>query len=72
MNRNIRQVSFHNIASLFCIICVMLDGCSTVEVEKVKVQQASSYKYSCNKSGLIVSVDPYIEEERVNKAFGYY
>ena len=48
----------------------MLDGCSTVEVEKVKVQQASSYKYSCNKSGLIVSVDPYIEEERVNKAFG--
>jgi hypothetical protein len=72
INNNINQMRFLCIPSLFCAICVILSGCTTVvQFDKVEVQPASSYKYSCNKSGLIVSADPYIEEYRVNKAFGY-
>jgi len=73
MNRNVYQINSPIIISVLLIISLFLNGCfwMRVEYEKADIKQASSYKYSCNKSGLIISVDPYIEEERVDKVFRY-
>lgn len=69
--RNIRKSTHIVITSIITIFFLGLTACSTVQLQKVTIQPASSYKFSSSKAGLIISVDPFIEEDRVNKFFGY-
>ncbi len=70
-NKDNVHLSFRKAASLVLIMCIIFSGCATVKFDKAEVLPASSYKYSCSKSGLTISVDPFIDEDRVNRIFGY-
>ena len=41
-----------------------------MEIKKVTAQKADSYKYTAEKAGLKISVDPYREEDRLKEFFG--
>jgi hypothetical protein len=69
-----KLISLPSIIPLFFVLLFLLSSCQkmmTMEYAKVNVQQASSYEFSCNKSGLIISVDPYIQKDRIDNVFKY-
>lgn len=51
-------------------IVYIFTGCAPVRVEKFDAGIASSGRYLHTDSGVTVSVDPFIEEERLKKYFG--
>lgn len=55
--------------SIFLISSILV-ACSPVNIQKVTVQKASSYEFCASKAGLMVSADPFFEEERLKEFFG--
>jgi len=55
--------------SIFLISSILV-ACSPVNIHRVTVKKASSYKFSKSKAGLMVSVDPFFEEDRLKEFFG--
>jgi hypothetical protein len=51
--------------SIFFII-----SCSPVEIKKVTYQKADYYKLTSQKAGLRISIDPYMQEDRLKEFFG--
>lgn len=59
------------VLSVMTVILFVFTNCSPVQVREVIIQRADHYKFSSEKSGLKISVDPYREERRLQDFFGY-
>ncbi|MBI5756565.1 MAG: hypothetical protein HZA12_06530 [Nitrospirae bacterium] len=67
----IRRTRFRvKFISILLTIVYLFTGCFPVHVEKFDAGDASSGRYSHTDNGITVSVDPFIEEERLKKYFG--
>jgi hypothetical protein len=71
MNRDIIQIIMHKFSSSLLIICLISSACATAKLEKVEILPASSYRYSCSKSGIIIAADPLIDKNRLDGIFRY-
>lgn len=58
------------LTSALTIFILIITSCSAVEIKKVTAQKANFYKYTSEKAGLKISVDPYREENRLQECFG--
>jgi hypothetical protein len=68
--QDIRHSTFFLGVTALILVVFSFTACSTVAIQKVAAQKASYYKFSSEKSGLKVSIDSYVEEERLKTYFG--
>jgi hypothetical protein len=68
--RNICRSKLLVIGSVLPIIFLIIASCGPVEIKKVTTQKADYYKFTSQKAGLKISVDPYKEENRLQEFFG--
>ncbi len=68
--KNVRQTKVTIITSIILVVILIITGCYPVQIQKVDVQNQSSYKYYASNYGLKISIDPYFEEDRLEKYFG--
>ena len=52
------------------VMVLTLTGCSTVEIQKERAQPALAYSSHTEFGGLVISVEPYTEKDRLVKFFG--
>jgi hypothetical protein len=69
--RNIFRSKLLVIVSVLTIIFFILASCAPVEIKKVTTQKTDYYKFTSQKAGLKISVDPYREENRLQEFFGF-
>ena len=68
--KNICRSKLLVIASVLPIISFIFPSCSPVEIKEVTIQKADYYRFTSQKAGLKISVDPYTEENRLKDFFG--
>ncbi len=68
--RTIYHPMLLKLSSALTIIFFVFAGCSAVDIKKVTYQKADYYKFTSQKAGLRISVDPYIQEDRLKEFFG--
>jgi hypothetical protein len=58
--------------SLISVLIILVTGCTTIQVQMhdVEVKPVSQYRLFQENQGLQVSLDPYLEKDRVIKVFG--
>jgi hypothetical protein len=61
---------FSLITSILSMIFLALAACAHVEMDKVSAEVASSVRFKSQANGLLISIDPYMEEERLVRFFG--
>ncbi len=57
-------------ASMAVILAFVFTGCAPIQIQKVTAHSADSYKFSLEKDGFKISVDPYREKDRLRDSFG--
>lgn len=56
--------------SFWVLFVLSLAGCASIKPPDVRVQPASQYQLFQEKEGLKISIDPFLDEDKVKKFFG--
>jgi len=59
------------LTSVVTIVQFAVNACAPIEMKKVVAQKADYYRFMSEQNGIMISVDPYIEKDRLKEAFGY-
>ena len=58
------------ISAILSVACAAVSGCSGVQISDVSIQQVPQYELNQNQKGLGVALDPFYEEDRLERYFG--
>jgi len=58
------------LTSVVTIVQFAVNACAPIEMKKVVAQKADYHRFMSEQNGIMISVDPYKEKDRLKEAFG--